>query len=52
MTPEQQQDYARAAELFKKLDEYPADAANTPELAAMEDELDAITARILFGANK
>ncbi len=47
-----EQDYARAEVLMQKLDQYPADAVNTPELSAIEEELDAITARIIFGLNK
>ncbi len=42
------EDLARAGELFAFLDGFPADAERTPELEAAEDELDAITWRVVF----
>ena len=41
-------DLERAEQLMAYLDSLPADAERTPEIEAIEDELDAITMRTIF----
>ena len=44
----EEEDLARAAELFAYLEGIPAGADRTPEMEAAEDELDGITWRVVF----
>ena len=42
-------DYARADQLMKKLDVLKADPNKSAEVQAIEDELDVLSTRLIFG---